>query len=157
MIEENNIFIRKAKITDLELMLAWGKKVYEVERQYMPLLIYSAKEAKDRYLNQIDNPLFCFLIAEINGKPVGYLYAHLDQIPYLATKRKECEIEVIYLNEDSRGRGAAGELINACMLWAKNNRAFGIKAGIFADNIASIKAFQKTGFYLKHSTYCQNL
>jgi len=157
MIKKDTINIRKANINDLELLLTWGRKMYKTEKHYMPLLKYSSKEARERYKNQIDNPLFYFLIAELNNKPVGYLYAHLDQIPYLRTKRKECEAEVIYLEKQGRGKGISQKLIASCVTWAKKNNALGIKAGIFANNITSIKTFQKSGFSLRHTTYFRNL
>jgi len=145
--------IRLAKLSDMALLLKWGRKMFEVEKQYMPLLKYSEKEAKERYTSQIDNPLFCFLVAELKGKPIGYLYAHLDSIDYLETNQKECEIEVVYLDKEARGKGIASKLINRCIDWAKQNDAFGIRAGIFAENTPSRKSFESLGFSLTHVTY----
>lgn len=157
--EQNNggIKIRIATKTDISLLLQWGKKMYETEKHYMPLLKYSEIEAKERYESQITNSLFYFLIAEYNGEPVGYSYAHLDTIDYLETNQKQCEIEVIYLDEKARGKKISLKLINKCINWAKRNNAFEMKAGIFAENVPSRKAFENLGFSLQHVTYTKKL
>lgn len=145
--------IRKAIIHDLPLLLSWGKKMYEVEKTFIPLLNYSPTEANHRYTNQITDPNFLFIIALLEQKPVGYLYAHLDIIEYLNTKKPQCEIEVIFLDEKARSSGLAQELIKTAINWAKENNAFEVKAGIFVKNLASQLAFKKTGFVPQHTTY----
>ena len=80
------------------------------------------------------------------GEPVGYSYAHLDTIDYLETNQKQCEIEVIYLDEKARGKKISLKLIDKCINWAKHNNAFEMKAGIFAENVPSRKAFESLGF-----------
>jgi len=156
---QNNeeIKIRIANKRDVGLLLQWGKKMYEIEKQYMPLLKYSEVEAKERYESQINNPLFYFLIVEYKDEPVGYLYAHLDKVDYLETDQKQCEIEVIYLDEKARGKKISPKLINKCIEWAKQNNAFEIKAGIFTENTASKKAFESLGFSAQHITYTKEL
>lgn len=155
--ENLTVNIRSAKTGDIDLLLQWGRKMYKVEKQYMPLLKYSEIEARERYMSQIDNPLFCFLIAEFKDKPVGYLYAHLDRIDYLKTNQKECEVEVVYIDKEARGNKIASKLISRCIEWAKQNNAFGIRAGIFVENIPSRKTFESLGFSLMRVTYTKNL
>lgn len=149
--------IRIASKEDLPLLLKWGKKMYEVEKQYMPLLKYSGLEASNKYSKQIADPKFLFLIAELGEMPVGYLYAHIDEVEYLDTNKPQCEIEVIFLNAQARGLGLSQKLIKSASAWAKKKGAFEIKSGIFAQNIISRKAFKKSGFSLVHTTYTKDI
>lgn len=151
------ITIRKATIKDLTLLLDWGKEMYEVEKKFLPLLTYSPDESKNRYTKQINDPNFLFLIAEFDNVPVGYLYAHVDKIDYLSTEFPQCEIEVIYLDVKARGMKISGKLIAVASDWAKEKKAFEIKAGIFAKNIASQEAFKKAGFNLQHLTFTKTI
>lgn len=151
------LHIRKANEEDLENLLLWGRKVFEVEKKFSPLLKYSASQVKERYSKQIRDPKYLFLIAELNNKGVGYLYSHLDPVEYLNTERPQCELEVIYLEPSARSKGLAQKLINECVGWAKKNNAFAVTAGIFAANTSSRKCFEKYGFLSNHVTYLYKL
>lgn len=152
-----NINIRKASSADLEALLTWGYNLYEAEKNFEPLMLFSYEEARARYSNQINNPDCLFLIAELNGKAIGYLYAHLDKVPYIETDKKECFLEVIYLEPEARGKGISTQLINNCIHWATENNALRVRCDIFAKNQASIKTFEKSGFELSSVVYSLEL
>lgn len=152
-----NIQIRQATIQDMPVLLQLGKKLHEVELEFEPLLSYSEEAAKDRYTQELSNNNALFLIADIDSQPIGYLYAHADKIGYFSTDKLECEIKVVYLKENARGKGISKQLINACIEWAKTKDVFRIKAGIYQQNEASLTSFQEYGFRPYHSTLTYSL
>jgi L-amino acid N-acyltransferase YncA len=157
MSQNNSQTIRKASAEDLPQLLKWGEKLYEAEKVYQPLLKYSESNAKARYSKQISDPKFLFLVAEVNKKPVGYLYAHLDQIEYLNTSKPQCEIEAVFINKEARGMGLSKELLEKAITWAKDNNAFEVKAGIFTKNTISRKLFESSGLEESHITYTKSV
>ena len=89
----------------------------------------------------------------MDGRAVGYLYAHLDIMDYLETDKPVCEIEVVFVEITARGHGLAQKLISNAIDWAKKNNSIEVKTGIYAVNNCSRKAFEKAGFKEKHVTY----
>lgn len=150
---ERKQYIRKASLEDIDFLVAWGEKLHEVEKQYEPLLIFSRDESMKQYKEQLRNPDALFLIAFFEDIPVGYVYAFVSCIEYLDTDKKECTIEVIYLDPSARGTGLAQELIQACLDWAKSRDCFRIKAGIYSQNSVSQKLFSKIGFESYHTSF----
>jgi GNAT superfamily N-acetyltransferase len=147
-----NTQIRQATTQDLTTLLQLGKKLHQVELQFEPLLKYSEQEATNRYTQELRNDHALFLIAEEGSLPIGYLYAHIDQIDYFSTSKPECEIEVIYLEKEARGKGVSKQLVDSCISWAKKSNVFRIKAGIYHQNQLSLSSFQKYGFKPYHTT-----
>ena len=148
--------IRQASHNDLITLLDLGEKLYLMEKSFEPLLCFTATETETRYTKQLKNEDALFLIAEIEGTIVGYLYAHADKVEYFDTDKLECEIEVIYIEPKYRGKGLAQELLQVCIDWAHNKNVFCLKTGIYAQNNDSIRAFTKLGFSPYHLTLTRN-
>lgn len=139
------MIIRKADFTDIEVLLLFGKELHFVEKKFESDLKYSEEESRMRYLKQLSNPLALFLIVEDDTRnPLGYLYAHAEETN--EQDQLECNLEVIYLVPEFRGKGLSSQLIRSCIEWAKKNHITKIKTEIFAQNTASRKAFEKIGF-----------
>jgi GNAT superfamily N-acetyltransferase len=145
--------IRSAQNEDLETLLEMGKQLHLVEKKFEPLLTFSSEEATQRYSRELINPNALLLLAEENQRPIGYLYAHAEKVEYLATNQMECEIEVVFVFPEFRGRGVAQLLINRCIEWTKTKDVYRIKTGIYAQNTSSQSAFTKIGFEPYHIVY----
>lgn len=141
---------RIATIDDLPALLYFGEQLYLVERNFYTSVSYSKDEATTRYKKQFENPQALFLIVEDDDeKPAGYLYAHIDA-------NKLCEVEVVYVDAQYRGRGIAQELVQRCREWAKSRHATSISTHIFVKNTASLHAFEKMGFQPHNIEYRLN-
>lgn len=91
-------------------------------------------------LRKLGHPL---IIAELDGRPVGYAYASFYRPR--AAYRFTCE-DSIYLHPDAKGRGIGKALLTELLL---QSRAFGFKqmiAVITADTANSIAIHEKFGF-----------
>lgn len=150
--------VRRAQDADLDLLLAWGRALHEVERAFEPQLMYEEAQARERYGETLHHPQTLLLIAELVAQPVGYLYAYVaDAPPYFATRAKHCIIEVVYLEPQARGRGIAQDLVARCGDWARAAGASRLMAGIYAANEPSIKLFAGQGFVPYHITLVRDL
>lgn len=145
--------IRAAKNEDLEALVKMGEHLHFVEKKFEPYLAFSSEEAKQRYSSELVNPNALLLLAEENHESIGYLYAHAEKIDYLNTDQLECEIEVVFVDSEFRGRGIAQHLIERCIEWTKTKNVFRVKTGIYAQNTSSQSVFAKVGFTPYHTTY----
>ena len=145
--------IRTASISDLDTLISLGKGLYLVEKQFEPLLKFSKSEAIRRYKKKLQDPKCLFLIVEENQETLGYLYGYLEMVDYLETFLPEAQLEVIYLKPEARGKGIATKLINEFISWAKLQKAFRVKVGIYQQNTASKELFKNARFKPYHTTY----
>lgn len=79
------------------------------------------------------------LVAELEGKVVGYISCHLDD---LSTGR----IGLIAVKSDVRGLGVGTELVISALQWFSKNRVDKVSVVTQGRNIASQKLYQKCGF-----------
>jgi len=153
-----SVNIRRASKSDKTKLLKWGKELWQVEKQFEPLLKHSEKEADERYSNELENPKALFLVAEFNGEPVGYLYSYLKKNQnYLQDAGLYCELEVIYIDKKARKKGLADRLIEECIKWAKDKGAKHVKAGVYVKNTSSLRLLGKKGFENYHITLLKSL
>ena len=142
-----SITVRKAKRSDLNNLLKWGKDLHQVESEYEPLLKYLENESKEHYSSQLNNPRSLFLVAYLGDEPVGYLYAHIESSSkYLKGKGENCELEAIYIDPGVRGKDVAGSLVDECVEWARDRGIKNVNAGVYAGNKTSLKLLRKKGF-----------
>ena len=85
----------------------------------------------------------CLLVAELDGEVAGY--AGLSPVSSRCVYEGVCEV-MIYIAASARGHGVGGQLLQHLV---KATEALGIwtlQAGIFPENKASIRIFEKAGF-----------
>lgn len=145
--------IRIAKAKDIDDLVKLGYALHQTEKTFEPLLSFSKKEGRDRYKKQINHPNTLFLVVEKDQQVLGYLYAHIGKIDYLADTPHNCEIEAIFLKPEIRGLGLSRDLIKKCIDWGKNKKVNRFTAGIYHDNDISKSSFQASGFRQYHTTY----
>ncbi|PDT07189.1 GNAT family protein [Rhizobium sp. M1] len=77
---------------------------------------------------------------------------HIGNLKYEPISEKELVATMgVFIGESSaRGRGIAGEAIQAANSWLKDHRGIRkIVLGVETDNVAAIRAYQKIGFSFK--------
>jgi dTDP-4-amino-4,6-dideoxy-D-galactose acyltransferase len=78
------------------------------------------------------------LVAEREGKPVGYVTVHLNG----TTSR----IGLIAVSEEARGHGIGSELVGSAINWAHSQQAWHMSVVTQGRNIAAQRLFQRAGF-----------
>lgn len=87
----------------------------------------------------------CRLIARINGKIVGW--AALSNVSNRSVYSGVSEVS-IYVDSEFQGQGVGNELLDALVKESEIKGIWTLQAGIFPENIGSIKLHQKHGFRL---------
>lgn len=145
--------VRPATLNDIDLIERWGHALHEVERAFEPHIRYFGEHYRERDAQQLSNPDALYLIAEFETRPVGYLSAFIVDIPeHLALSGRECVVEVIYLEAFARGKGIADELLKTCFGWLQQKGVKRVGAGVYAQNRASLKLFERLGLQPYHVT-----
>lgn len=88
------------------------------------------------------------LIAEDDGKPVGWAFAH-DQNAELfvvVPERRHGYLAEIFLLPQARGKGLGRALIAACEDWARGRGHKLLTIGVLAKNPGAIRAYEGVGY-----------
>lgn len=85
----------------------------------------------------------CRIVAEVDGAVVGY--AGLSPVSERPVYAGVCEV-MIYLAESARCRGVGGRLLRRLVDETEAQGIWTLQAGIFPENAASIRIFEKAGF-----------
>ena len=139
--------IRKANSNDIKLLQNLNDELFQDNSKYDPdlKLDWAQSEAGKNYFTELlDNRDAICLIAEENGKPIGYLAAAQKEFSY--RQSKYIEIENMGVNPDFRSKGIGTKLIEECMRIAKErgfNRAF---VNAYWDNTRATDFYTRNGF-----------
>ena len=85
----------------------------------------------------------CRIVAEVGGEVVGY--AGLSQVSERPVYAGVREV-MIYVAESARGKGVGGKLLGRIVEETEKEGMWTLQAGIFPENAASIRIFEKCGF-----------
>lgn len=97
------------------------------------------------------NVLFLGIFSGVSGTHIGNL--KFEPIDFDA---RHAVLGIMVGDPHWRGRGVATEVIDAAGKWL--NKMFGISElalGVAKNNVAALKAYQKSGFVLDHRNYLQ--
>jgi GNAT superfamily N-acetyltransferase len=115
--EEVNLNIRKASCEDVPLILKFIKKLSIYEKMSKEVV---ATEDTLRETLFGDKSYAQVLIAEIEGKPVGYALYFYNYSTFLG--RPGLYIEDVFVAEEYRGRGVATALFKKCAHIAQEHK-----------------------------------
>lgn len=115
--EEVNLNIRKASCEDVPLILKFIKELAKFEKMAKDVV---ATEDILRETLFGDKSYAQVLIAEIEGKPVGYALYFYNYSTFLG--RPGLYIEDVFVSEEYRGRGVGTALFKYCAHIAKENK-----------------------------------
>ena len=139
------IMIRRAVPEDCDSIYDWRNA--EETRSYIfnatpiPLEMH-----RQWYHNSLNNPSRLLLIGEHEGKPVGVLRYDLDGAYALVS---------VYLVPGTQGQGIGTELIRNGSAWLHRHypSVDTVKAEIFRENFASLRAFEAAGYREHHLVF----
>lgn len=137
-------FARKDEIADLQDL---NNEVFIDNQKYDPDLVMNWAESglgKKYFSNLLNNINACCLIAEMDGKKVGYIAAAEKKMDYLKTKY--LEIENMGVIPSYRSKGIGSLLMQNCINWAKKKGFKKVYVSSYFENEKAVKFYKNNGF-----------
>ncbi len=85
-------------------------------------------------------------VAEVGGKPVGFLLQSLEQPPGIFMERRYGHISAVYVQEVFRGKGVGGALVAAALGWFGDRRVSRVRVTTDSKNALGVEFWKKLGF-----------
>jgi UDP-2,4-diacetamido-2,4,6-trideoxy-beta-L-altropyranose hydrolase len=145
VLDPPSVAVRRAVLDDCDAIHAWRNS--EETRRYIFEAAPIPLETHRRWFcATLENPQRILLIGEIDSRPVGVIRYDIEGCEALVS---------VYLVPGGQGQGIGTELIRCGSQWLREHctNVTVIRAEIFRENVASLRAFEQAGFSEHHATY----
>lgn len=144
----DNITIRKSSPNDVLILQNLNDEVFINNHKYDPDLRMDWAQSEDggkKYFTDLlnNNDAIC-LIAEIEGKAVGYIAASPKEISY--RNSKYIEIENMGVNPNYRSLGIGSQLMDQCLKSAEERGYQKVYVNAYSQNSMAIEFYKRKGF-----------
>jgi ribosomal protein S18 acetylase RimI-like enzyme len=141
--------VRRATKNDAAIVAGFAMKLVEQHYEYDPdrfARIASLDGMKWFYGEQTDAKDAAVLVAELDGKVVGFAYVTYVQTDYLDLAVFAAQLQDIYVDEGTRHSGAGKALIDASINVAKEFGASKVILSVADRNQVARDFFERSGF-----------
>ncbi len=147
----NSLTIRIATANDAELIADLSRKTFQETFGYL-----NSKEDMDKFMNEqftrqrlideVYDPSYIFLVALDENVPVGYVCMRISSKRDELGNADALEIARIYVINRYIGTGIGKELMQRCILIAKEMKKEVVWLGVWEKNPKAIAFYEKWGF-----------
>lgn len=142
-----DITIRRATLQDLPTLLDINLDSFHANAAYDPHIdmnwIHSS-DAREHFTNGITKPDQYTIIAEVGGKPVGYLVLVSKLFTYRMVK--VIELDNLSVLPAFQSKGIGKRLIEHAKSWAKEQGYHTMYACAYIKNEKAVKFYKREGF-----------
>lgn len=85
-------------------------------------------------------------VAEVGGRPVGFLLASLEAPAGIFMERRYGHISAVYVQEPYRGKGVGGALVAGALGWFGDRRVSRVRVTTDSKNTLGVEFWKKLGF-----------
>jgi ribosomal protein S18 acetylase RimI-like enzyme len=143
------VVVRKATGDDAgkiaEFSVALAEQHYGYDQLRFSRLI-TTDGAAAYYGSRIEAESAAVLVAEIDGRLVGFAYMEYEPVLYAELATKVAWLHDIYVEPDAQGSGAGRELLDAIQSEARKKGAEKVLLSVAEKNDNSQRFFEKYGF-----------
>ena len=135
--------IRDARMEDAEILDRMLTELIRYETQWNSNMVDDFT-VQHNYENRIGQPGHKTLVAEENGKIIGYIYGFSYQSP--VEKKPIVILDALYVAEKSRHSGCGSALIREFQRFAAAEGAAAIELKVFSENSPAFQLYTRMGF-----------
>lgn len=150
MQNKDEITIREAKDSDLDDLCSMVRKLIEYHRErdsgYPKLKDNTTEVFRSHFNKQISSNDVYLVVAEHEGKAVGYAEFLLSKLPAFALYNTIVKLSDMFVDYEFRGNGIGYKLIDKGKKWAEEQNIKHIRLEVFLWNDVAIKAYESSGF-----------
>ncbi len=144
------INIRRADKSDAILLQDLNRKIMVNNVQYDPRFNPNWEQTdygRSFFEDRCTQPNWYTIIAEADGKPIGYLNGSIDNFGYRYPQlQKVAVIENVGVIPEYQNKGIGKLLMEDFKKWAKENKAIQIQLTSFSKNTQALDWYKKLGF-----------
>ena len=151
-IKSPDLTIRRAKMDDLaaivDLGVALARQHFNYDQQRFIREPFEPLEQThtDFFREQLNNPNSVFLVAEENGRIIGYAFLRLERKSLGDLLDNGVWLHDIYFEENARGRGVGKLFFDSVIDEAKKLGSKSLMLTVSPDNKTAREFFTKRGF-----------
>ncbi len=143
------IDIRDATVDDLDSVVdLWGmlaRHHEDISNDFT--LAWNGKRKWAKYLeNKFDEISTKLVVAEEDGKVVGFMLCLLSPNTPVFKERKIGVISDVFVLEERRRKGVAKKMLDVAVKWFKKNKVRSVRLGVANDNLEARAAWRRLGF-----------
>tara|TARA_R110001583_G_scaffold123082_1_gene274380 strand:- start:1976 stop:2452 length:477 start_codon:yes stop_codon:yes gene_type:complete len=139
------IYLRKAILNDLPILLEFEQGIITTERPYDETLktghltYYDIKAMIESCETEV-------IVAMFENEIVGSAYASIrESKPYLKHEHY-AYLGFMFVSPKYRGRGINQKIIDELKIWAQSRNIYEVRLDVYNNNHSAIRAYEKAGF-----------
>ncbi len=141
--------IRISTISDLESIQKLNQSLCELERKEYDkttsIDFSLSKNGTEYFSNNINSPDSFVLVAESEGKIIGYLLGAIKEPEDYRTINSLAEADNMFIEETFRGKGIGKEFIRLFEEWCRERKIERIRFVASANNAKAIAVYESCG------------
>jgi len=142
----NDLIIRSADITELDILLAFEQAVIEAERPF-DSTIRSGPDVRYYDLEGlIASPDAEVVVAEIDSEIIGSGYAAIKPSEGYLKHSKHSYLGFMYVVPEHRGKGVIKRIIETLEAWSLSKGVTELQLEVYVENTGAIRAYEKSGY-----------
>jgi ribosomal protein S18 acetylase RimI-like enzyme len=143
------VVVRRATSEDAQTIADYALKLVAQHLDYDALRfarLVDSKQAASYYGNQTNVKDSAVLVAELEGKIIGFAFVRFDSKNYADLLESAAWLHDIYVDEEFRGSHAGKSLLEAATQAAKDFGASKLMLSVAVQNELARKVFENAGF-----------
>lgn len=146
----NDVEIRKAAETDRAALGRYGARLMRQHHEFDPKRFITVAKPEAGYghflATQLDQKDALVLVAEMESRVVGYIFAGLEPMSWKDLRAPCGYIHDVYVDETARGHGVGEKLVTAALAWCKESGMERTVLSSAARNETAQRFFARLGF-----------
>ena len=142
-----NVTIRQATIADLDLLLGINLSSFEANAgfdRYIDMNWVHTDHARKLFTKAITDKNHHTIVAEAEGKMIGFLMLQPKELPYRTAKT--IELEILAVLPEYRSMRVGSQLITKAKEWAKTKGCTTMMVSSYSKNARAIEFYKREGF-----------
>lgn len=142
----NEVIIRTARVTDLEMLLAFEKAIIEAERPFDET-IRSGDDVHYYDLRElIESQDAEVVVAESGSEIIASGYARIEASEKYLKHSRHSYLGFMYVVPEHRGKGINKLIVDALESWSVSRGVLEIQLEVYCENLTAIRAYEKAGY-----------
>jgi len=142
----NQVIIRPADLSDLELLLRFEQAIIESERPFDTTIRSGSNVHYYDLEALILSPDAEVVVAELASEAIGSGYARIESSESYLKHRRHSYLGFMYVVAEHRGKGVNKQIVEALEAWSISKGVTEMRLEVYVGNIAAIKAYEKSGY-----------